>query len=105
MFKPQQQPQVSSGWFQRPYPYHLDYYKMRYGGSYEPYFGNLYGPPIIVSPFPFFGGFGYGGGVWPQSQFFGNGQQGWGGMPWDGQTGPAFPTAEPFEESAVMPAP
>ena len=39
-------PQVSSGWFQRPYPYHLDYYKMRYGGSYAPYFGNLYGTPF-----------------------------------------------------------
>ena len=37
--------QVSSGWFQRPYPYHLDYYRMKYGGSYAPYFGNLYGPP------------------------------------------------------------
>jgi hypothetical protein len=42
-FVPQEQ--VSAGWFQRPYPYHLDYYRMRYGGSYAPYFGNLYGPP------------------------------------------------------------
>ncbi len=40
----------NEGWFQRPYPYHLDYYRMRYGGSYEPYFGNLYGPPINVFP-------------------------------------------------------
>ncbi len=47
------------GWFQRPYPYHLDYYKMRYGGSYEPYFGNLYGPPINVFPSS-----GYYGGVY-----------------------------------------
>ena len=39
-------PQVSGSWFQRPYPYHLDYYKMRYGGSYAPYFGNLYGTPF-----------------------------------------------------------
>jgi hypothetical protein len=39
-----------SSWFRRPYPYHLDYYRMRYGGSYEPYFGNLYGPPIIYAP-------------------------------------------------------
>jgi hypothetical protein len=38
------------GWFQRPYPYHLDYYRMRYGGSYAPYFGNLYGPPVIYAP-------------------------------------------------------
>jgi hypothetical protein len=42
--------QVQSGWYQRPYPYHLDYYRMRYGGSYEPYFGNLYGPPNVILP-------------------------------------------------------
>ena len=57
-------PQVSSGWFQRPYPYHLDYYKMRYGGSYAPYFGNLYGPPQVVTapPYygPYYGGYDYG---------------------------------------------
>ena len=57
-------PPVSSGWFQRPYPYHLDYYKMRYGGSYAPYFGNLYGPPQVVTapPYygPYYGGYGYG---------------------------------------------
>ena len=57
-------PQTSAGWFQRPYPYHLDYYKMRYGGSYAPYFGNLYGPPQIVTapPYygPYYGDFGYG---------------------------------------------
>ncbi len=35
------------GYYQRPYPYHLDYYRMRYGGSYEPYAGNLYGPPLV----------------------------------------------------------
>ena len=40
----------NDGWFQRPYPYHLDYYRMKYNGSYEPYFGNLYGPPINVFP-------------------------------------------------------
>lgn len=38
-------PQVNAGSFQRPYPYHLDYYKMMYGGSYAPYYGNLYGTP------------------------------------------------------------
>jgi hypothetical protein len=48
-------PQVNSGWFQRPYPYHLDYYKMRYGGSYAPYFGNLYVPPQVVTAPPYFG--------------------------------------------------
>jgi hypothetical protein len=50
-------PDISSGSRQRPYPYHLDYYKMKYGGSYAPYFGNLYGPPTFVG-FPFFGGVG-----------------------------------------------
>jgi hypothetical protein len=53
-------PQVSSAWFQRPYPYHLDYYKMRWGGSYAPYFGNLYGVPF-GTPQVVNGGFGYGG--------------------------------------------
>lgn len=38
--------QTSSSWFQRPYPYHLDYYKMKWGGTYAPYFGNLYGTPF-----------------------------------------------------------
>jgi hypothetical protein len=53
-------PPVTSGWFQRPYPYHLDYYKMRYGGSYAPYFGNLYGPPQVVTAPPYYGPY-YGG--------------------------------------------
>ncbi len=53
-------PQVSSGWFQRPYPYHLDYYKMRWGGSYAPYFGNLYGTPF-GTPQVVNGGYGPGG--------------------------------------------
>jgi hypothetical protein len=48
-------PQVNAGWFQRPYPYHLDYYRMRYGGSYAPYFGNLYGPPQVVTAPPYYG--------------------------------------------------
>jgi hypothetical protein len=43
-------PQVQSGFYQRPYPFHLDYYRMRWGGSYEPYFGNLYGPPNVIVP-------------------------------------------------------
>jgi hypothetical protein len=55
-------PKVESAWFQRPYPYHLDYYKMRYGGSC-----NLYGPPQVVTapPYygPYYGDFGYGGGM------------------------------------------
>jgi hypothetical protein len=53
-------PKVSAGWFQRPYPYHLDYYRMRYGGSYAPYFGNLYGPPQVVTAPPYYGPY-YGG--------------------------------------------
>src|SRR3954463_639108 len=69
-------PQVSAGWFQRPYPYHLDYYKMRYGGSYAPYFGNLYGTPQVVNYPPYYGPYygGYGGG-YP----VGSGQPGYGG--------------------------
>ncbi|MEX0936339.1 MAG: hypothetical protein WDZ59_00655 [Pirellulales bacterium] len=47
---------VRSFWFQRPYPYHLDYYRREYGGSYDPYFGNLYGPPAVYAPvFPYQG--------------------------------------------------
>jgi hypothetical protein len=61
--------QASAGWFQRPYPYHLDYYRMRYGGSYAPYFGNLYGPPQVVTapPYygPYYGGYGAYGGYGP----------------------------------------
>ncbi len=56
-------PQESSGWFQRPYPYHLDYYKMRWGGSYAPYFGNLYGVPF-GTPQVVNGGWGLGTGGW-----------------------------------------
>jgi hypothetical protein len=57
-------PQVSSSWFQRPYPYHLDYYKMRYGGSYAPYYGNLYGTPF-GTPQVVNGGWGPGYGGYP----------------------------------------
>lgn len=53
-------PQVSGSYFQRPYPYHLDYYRMRWGGSYAPYFGNLYGPPNVeLGVTPYFNGGGY----------------------------------------------
>ncbi|MBN1851593.1 MAG: hypothetical protein JW829_02680 [Pirellulales bacterium] len=58
-------------WFQRPYPYHLDYYRWRYQGSYAPYFGNLYGPPTYIVPpavvTPPMDEYGYGmgnGGAW-----------------------------------------
>jgi hypothetical protein len=56
-------PQMSSGWFQRPYPYHLDYYRMKYCGSYAPYFGNLYGTPF-GTPAVVYGGWGPGTGDW-----------------------------------------
>ena len=51
--RPSQQPEVAAGTYQRPYPYHLDYYKQRYNGSYDPYFGNLYGPPNVVLGAPY----------------------------------------------------
>ncbi|QDU90536.1 hypothetical protein Pla175_39420 [Pirellulimonas nuda] len=54
-----QAPSIASGTFQRPYPFHLDYYKQKFGGSYDPYFGNLYGPPNVVLATPFVGGSGY----------------------------------------------
>ena len=79
-------PQVSAGWFQRPYPYHLDYYKMRYGGSYAPYFGNLYGTPQVVNYPPYYGPYygGYGGGY-----ANGYGQPGYGGVPMEYPANPA----------------
>lgn len=55
-----QGPAVTAGTFQRPYPYHLDYYRQRYGGSYAPYFGNLYGPPnVVLGAAPYGYGYGY----------------------------------------------
>lgn len=62
-WQPWMMPQESSGWFQRPYPYHLDYYKMRWGGSYAPYFGNLYGTPF-GTPQVVYGGWGPGPTNW-----------------------------------------
>lgn len=99
---------MNAGSFQRPYPYHLDYYRAKWGGSYAPYFGNLYGPPnYFFNGTPFFGGFApfYGGNSFNGfvggfgSQFGGfnggagfDGGPGWGGVPygpWAGQfTGP-----------------
>jgi len=48
-------------WFQRPYPYHLDYYRLRYGGSYAPYFGYLYGTPDVLLNSPAYGPIPWGG--------------------------------------------
>jgi hypothetical protein len=88
-----QQPQVNAGWYQRPYPYHLDYYKMRYGGSYAPYFGNLYGTPQVVTAPPYYGPY-YGG--YEGAPGYG----GFGGQPAAGPYGGA-PMA-PFAEGPVQ---
>jgi hypothetical protein len=69
-----QSPQVNAGWFQRPYPYHLDYYRMRYGGSYAPYFGNLYGPPQVVTAPPYYGPY-YGEYLYPNGGAYGTPMQ------------------------------
>jgi hypothetical protein len=89
-------PPVSAGWFQRPYPYHLDYYKMRYGGSYAPYFGNLYGPPQVVTAPPYYGPYygGYGGNEAEYPNGYG---PGYGGMP---GMYPPFPNGMMMEEPA-----
>jgi hypothetical protein len=55
-FFPQQQ--FSANYFTRPYPYHLDYYRMRWGGSYAPYYGNLYGPSNSFYPSQYNGDYG-----------------------------------------------
>ena len=74
-------PQISAGSFQRPYPYHLDYYKMRYGGSYAPYYGNLYGTPFgtpqVVNYPPYYGPYYTGNGGYGNDY----GQPGYGGAP------------------------
>jgi hypothetical protein len=86
-FFQQQFPNVQSNWFTRPYPYHLDYYKMRWGGSYAPYFGNLYGPPQVVTAPPYYGpyygdwGPGAGAGGYEGGMPNGYGMNGWNGMP------------------------
>jgi hypothetical protein len=41
---------------------------MRYGGSYAPYFGNLYGPPQVVTAPPYYGPY-YGGYDVPNGYF------------------------------------
>ena len=84
-FQPQV-PNVQSSWFTRPYPYHLDFYKMKYGGNYAPYFGNLYGPPQVVTapPYygPYYGNFGLGTGGYENAPPEGfNGVNGVGSMP------------------------
>jgi hypothetical protein len=94
---------VNAGWFQRPYPYHLDYYRMRYGGSYAPYFGNLYGSPQIVTAPPYYGPY-YGGFGSPFGSEFNGGygqpMQGPGAMNGIVNEG-QMPTRPPVEESAA----
>jgi hypothetical protein len=36
-------PQVNSGWYQRPYPTHLDYFRLRSNEAPPRYYGNWYG--------------------------------------------------------------
>jgi hypothetical protein len=57
-FFPQQQFSANAFSFTRPYPYHLDYYRMRWGGSYAPYYGNLYGPSYSFYPSQYNGDYG-----------------------------------------------
>ena len=92
-------PQVSSAWFQRPYPYHLDYYKMRWGGSYAPYFGNLYGTPFGTPQVVGNGNWGAGG-LGVDGYGFGNGYgpgvhggqpNGFPGVPYSYSMMPEFP--------------
>jgi hypothetical protein len=90
-------PQVSANWFQRPYPYHLDYYKMRYGGSYAPYFGNLYGTPQVVNYPPYYGPY-YGGNGGGYAN--GYGQPGYGGVPMEYPANPRMtPPGTEVDES------
>jgi hypothetical protein len=51
-------PQVNSGWFQRAYPDHLDYFRLRSGPGNATYYGNGYGSP------PWINGWGPGPGGW-----------------------------------------
>jgi hypothetical protein len=91
-------PRVSAGWFQRPYPYHLDFYRMRYGGSYAPYFGNLYGPSQVNYYPPYYGPY-YGGNSAPYPMDYGQGY----GMPADCPEEPAvlMPGAPTGEANAT----
>jgi hypothetical protein len=99
--------QTSAGSFQRPYPYHLDYYRAKWGGSYAPYFGNLYGPPNYFLGTPYYGGDpygGYGGSGYGGYGYMGGGygrEPAIGGVPygpWQGQFGPdGAPLAAPVE--------
>ncbi len=47
----QQQP-YGYGQFYRPFPYHLDLYRVRYGGSYSPYHSPAYLQPNPIFVYP-----------------------------------------------------
>jgi hypothetical protein len=56
-------PQFNSGWFQRPYPTHLDYFRLRSGEAPPRYYGDWYGAA--------YGGWVPGGGSWgPQDGLY-----------------------------------
>ena len=89
---------------------------MRYGGSYAPYFGNLYGPPQVVTapPYygPYYGEYGYQNGLGYNGAYGGYGPPV--GHPPDGNglmyQGPALqaqPGGKPAEETnnGALPAP
>jgi hypothetical protein len=128
---PQFSSQTSAGSFQRPYPYHLDYYRAKWGGSYAPYFGNLYGPPnFFINGFGGFVPFGFNGfnggfngfnnfngfsGAGFENQFGGfggpgfnggpgfQGGPGWGGAPYGPWAGQFMGAGEPAMEVEAGP--
>lgn len=93
-------PQSSSSWFQRPYPYHLDYYKMKWGGSYAPYFGNLYGTPFGTPQVVGNSGWGVGPWGWGVDGYgfgsvgVGGPPTGFPGVPYSYSMMPEFPTEQ-----------
>src|SRR5262245_49145071 len=113
-FFQQQFPNVQAFNFTRPYPYHLDYYKMKWGGSYAPYFGNLYGPPQVVTapPYygPYYGNWGYGNGDWGGGGYAPQGYNGFNGGPVGGFNGApveqqGFPPGTTIEGPALNSVP
>jgi hypothetical protein len=63
--RPFEMPQVNSGWFQRPYPDHLDYFRLRSGPGNATYYGNGYGTRWMNGWGPGSGGWGVDGGGYP----------------------------------------
>ena len=67
---------------------------MRYGGSYAPYFGNLYGPPQVVTAPPYYGPY-YGNYVNPTDGAY--------GMPLQSPLNMASPTNMESENTLPVP--